>query len=77
MEIPITNLKKGQIAIIRKLAGGQHFQSKIRTMGIREGKSISVVATQPFGGPMILDLNGRQITIGRGMCGRIFVEAAE
>jgi len=77
MEIPITNLKKGQCAIITRLVGGHHFQSKIRTMGIREGKSISVIATQPFGGPVILDLNGRQITIGRGMCGRIFVEAVE
>lgn len=74
MEISLTSLHGGEKAKILRFTGGQHFQSKIRTMGLREGEIIKVVAIQPFMGPMVLEVDGMHFTIGRGMCERIFVE---
>jgi|GEM_PF-428034 len=74
MESLLKNLNEGQGGRITRLEGGQNFQRKLRTIGIREGKSITVLATQPLGGPIVVEIDGRDITIGRGMASRIIVE---
>ncbi|MDQ1282517.1 MAG: ferrous iron transport protein [Euryarchaeota archaeon] len=74
METPITSLRAGTVAQITTLLGqGCSFQRKLRTMGIREGKKLKVVAIHPFAGPMVLDIDGRQITLGRSIAQRIMV----
>jgi len=74
MEIPITNLRVGKKARIIRLEGGHGFQRKLGIMGIREGKTIKLVARQPFNGPLVVDIDGRETTIGSGMAHRIIVE---
>ncbi len=75
METPITSLRAGTEALIVRLLGqGCAFQRRLRTMGIREGKSVRVVAIHPLAGPLVLEVDGRQITIGRGIAQRIIVE---
>jgi len=74
METPITNIKEGKKATIIRLIGGHGFQRRLRTMGIREGKVITVVTGQPFGGPLVVEVDGRSTTVGRGMAQRIIVE---
>ena len=73
METPISHLKEGATATIQRLEGGPVFQRKLRTIGIREGKTIRVVTKHPLGGPLVIDIDGRETTIGRGMSQRIFV----
>ena len=74
MTIALVNLKEGQDARIVRLDGGGEFQRKMRTIGIREGKVIKVLTRQPFGGPVVVEIDGRGTTIGRGMARRIIVE---
>lgn len=74
LEKKVTELKEGQRGRIIRLDGGQHFQRKLRTMGIREGKVIAILAKQPLGGPVVVEIDGRDTTIGRGMASRIVVE---
>ena len=74
MQIPVTSLKAGAVAQITAFQGqGFSFQRRLRTMGIREGKWLKVVAAYPFAGPMVIDIDGRQITLGRGIAQRIMV----
>lgn len=70
----LLNLFPGQRAKIVELDGGHIFQRKLRTMGIREGKVIRVVAMHPIGGPFVIDVEGEVVAIGRGMVRRILVE---
>ncbi|HNY35219.1 MAG TPA: FeoA family protein [Methanothrix soehngenii] len=78
METPITSLRAGTVAQITTLLGqGCSFQRKLRTMGIREGKKLKVVAIHPFAGPMVLDIDGRQITLGRSIAQRIMVRTED
>ena len=69
------SMKPGETGMISKMDGGMEFNRKLRNIGIREGKQVRVVARQYLGGPLVIEIGGRQITIGRGMAGRIFVDA--
>lgn len=73
MNGPITSIKVGKQATIEKLEGGTSFIHKLRTMGIREGKQIKIVAKQPLGGPLVVEVDNNKTTIGRGMAQRIIV----
>lgn len=74
MEIPLTHLKTGQKAKILRLEGGKGFQRNVRSRGIREGKILEVVTVHPIGGPIVIEIDGRETAIGRGMAQRIIVE---
>jgi len=74
METSITTIKEGKKVTIIRLIGGYGFQRRLRNMGIREGKVIKVVTRHPFGGPLVVSVDDRNTTIGRGMAERIIVE---
>lgn len=74
MEMPLTGLRVGQKAKILRLAGGYGFQTNLRSRGIREGKTLELVTRHPVGGPLVIDIDGRETAIGRGMAKRIIVE---
>ncbi|MGM0509798.1 MAG: FeoA family protein [Thermoplasmatota archaeon] len=73
MTIPLTSLKVGDKATIQSLNGGRVFQKRLRTMGIREDKVIELVTKHPMSGPLVVKVEGRNTTIGRGMANRIIV----
>ncbi|MFO8109654.1 MAG: FeoA family protein [Thermoplasmata archaeon] len=66
-------LKVGDKGIIIGLEGGRSFQRRLRTMGIREGKTVKLITKHPIGGPLVIEIAGRSTTIGRGMAERILV----
>lgn len=70
----LSDLQKGEKAKIVRLDGGYGFQRKLRIIGIKEGKIILILATQPFGGPIVVEVERRGTVIGRKMAQRIFVE---
>ncbi len=74
MEIPLTHLKTGQKAKIVGLEGGPGFQRNVRSRGLREGKVLEVVTKHPIGGPIVIEIDGRETALGRGMAKKIIVE---
>ena len=75
--IPLTMVPYAKKARIVLIKGGHGFQRKMRVMGLREGKIVKVVTKQPLHGPMTIEINGSQVTIGMGMAQRIIVEVVE
>lgn len=69
----LTELKEHDTATVTTLHGGCAFQQRLRSVGIREGKTIRMVASHPFSGPLVVEVDGKQITLGRGMAQRITV----
>lgn len=69
----LLDLKEGDTAVIAYLDGGEGFKEKIRSLGIREGKTLKIIAKEPFGGPIVVKTDNTQITIGRGMASKIKV----
>jgi ferrous iron transport protein A len=76
MESVLLNMEMGTRGTVTRFAGPVGFAQKLRTIGIREGKIITVVARHPFGGPVVVSVDGREVTLGRGMAGRIIVDVS-
>lgn len=74
MTQPITSLETGRTSVVIRLEGGHLFRRKMGEMGIREGKTIRVVAIHPFHGPVVVEVDGREITLGRHMAEHIIVK---
>jgi len=74
MEKPLTELEDGDRGRITRLEGGKEFQRNVRSRGIREGKMLEVTTIHPIGGPIVIEIDGRETALGRGMARRIFVE---
>jgi ferrous iron transport protein A len=72
--VPLTMLLPGERAKIVALGAGSGKQRHFRTMGLMEGKIVKIIATQPARGPLVLDIEGTQIAIGRGMARQILVQ---
>lgn len=77
MEVSLLYLKAGKKAEIKKLDGGFEFQRRLASLNIRVGKTIRKVAAQPFGGPVIVEIDKAKVTIGRGMANKIILETEE
>ncbi|WAC05541.1 MAG: FeoA family protein [Methanoregula sp.] len=77
MPIPICDLQEGVTATVRELQGGLVFQRQMRTMGIREEKTIRIVTRHPFGGPVVVEIDGKMTTLGHGIASRILVEPTQ
>lgn len=77
MEQPVTSLETGTTSVIVRLEGGHLFRKKMADMGIRERKTIRLVAKHPFHGPVVVDVDGRETTIGRRMAAQIITGTPE
>lgn len=77
METPLPDLDTGAEAVILRLAGGSSFRKKMVEMGLREGTRIRLVAKHLFGGPVVIDVDGREVTLGRGMASQIITGPPE
>lgn len=62
---------------MHSLAGGLGLEKRLRSLGIREGREICLDAKHHFSGPLVVDISGRQVTIGRGMASKIIVRRAK
>ena len=71
--VPLTMLLPGERAKIITLGLGRGQQHHFRTMGLREGKIVRVIATQPGRGPFLIDVEGTQRAVGRGMAQHILI----
>jgi DtxR family transcriptional regulator, Mn-dependent transcriptional regulator len=67
----LSDLKQGDEAVVAYLEGGEEFKSKVRSVGVREGKSFEIVAKEPFGGPYVVKVDSTTVSIGRGMATKI------
>lgn len=76
MEKTLLDLEPGMQGTIARFIGNPGFIRKLRTIGIREGKNLTVVTRHPLGGPVVIEVDGREVTLGRGMAVRVVVDVA-
>jgi ferrous iron transport protein A len=74
METRLLDLEPGMQGTVTRFTGTPGFVRKLRTIGIREGKTLTVIARHPLGGPVVVEVDGREVTLGRGMAGRVIVD---
>ncbi len=72
--IPLISVPAKSVVKICCIEGGHGLIQKLQVMGIRIGQRIVMASKQPFRGPVTIKVNGRELTIGRGMAKKILVE---
>ena len=54
---------------------GRGLRSKLMQYGLHKGDYIRLLRAAPLGGPLLVEVNGREIALGRGVAEKILVEA--
>lgn len=61
-------------ARVVEIEGGQHLYAKLTQLGLHTGDCLQLLRRAPFGGPLLIVCNGREIALGRGVAEKIIVE---
>lgn len=72
-EISLIKMNKGEKRRISKIAGQTNFKKLLENLGIKTGREIKIIKKQSYG-PITIEIEQKQIEIGRGMANKIFVE---
>jgi Fe2+ transport system protein FeoA len=76
MEIPLSELKKGQHARIVRL-GEDALSKRFLELGITPGTDVTLSAIAPFGDPIAIDLGEFSISLRKKEAAQIFVAVFE
>jgi len=66
---------KGELVRIIDYRGGRGVGYKLRQLGLSPGREVKVLRYAPLGGPLMIDVTGRSVALGRGIAARVTVEA--
>lgn len=64
----------GKWVRVVSISGGGGLDIKLRNIGFLPGDYVRVIRQAPFGGPVLLDISGREIALGHGIARKIEVE---
>jgi len=73
----LLDVKKGGWVRVLKLEGGAGVKDKLTQHGLYPGDCVCVLRTAPLGGPLLIDVHGREIALGRGIAKKILVEESQ
>ncbi len=68
---PLSSANSNASVEVLRFAGGKHFISKVTSLGLTPGTNIRVLSN--LGGPMIINVRGSRISLGRGMAQKVIV----
>jgi ferrous iron transport protein A len=69
---PLLNVPTG--AWTRLVAMDERLRVKLIQFGLHTGDQVRVVRSAPLGGPLLVEVNGREIALGRSVAEKILVE---
>lgn len=72
----LSDVKKGKCVILEDIEWGSKVKKKLQDMGLTPGVKFCVVTSGNFG-PMIIELRGSRIALGRGILHKITVRSSE
>ncbi len=59
------------------IQGGPGIRHRLSQMGIHPGDMITMLRSGPLRGPILIEVHGSQVALGRGIASRILVEETE
>ncbi len=72
MIVPLSNLRPGESGVVINLQGGPNFRSRLYAMGLSPGATVQVVNVYNPG-PVVVEVGGARLALGRGMASRVLV----
>ena len=59
---------------VAEIEGGVQVRAHLNTLGIHVGDRIRVVERAPFKGPVLVEIHGSKVALGRGVAAKVKVE---
>ncbi len=70
----LAELESGTSGRIKELQGGRTFSRRLESMGIRTGKRAVKISGMPLRGPVVVQVEGTRVALGRRMAAKVMVE---
>ncbi|MBP7148180.1 MAG: ferrous iron transport protein A [Acidobacteria bacterium] len=64
----------GESVRVAGIAGGQEVRSRLASLGLLPGVLVQVVTRAPLGGPVLIDVGGTRVAIGRKVAQKVLVQ---
>jgi ferrous iron transport protein A len=77
MTTTLDQLYESKRAKVIDVQGGQGIRQRLGQMGIHPGDTITILRYGALRGPILIELHGSQVALGRGIASRIIVEEVE
>jgi len=72
--LPLASLLPAQEGRLVAINGGHGVLLRLRRLGLRPGAQVRAVATGRWGGPVLVEVDGCRVALGRGLARRILVQ---
>ncbi len=70
----LLEVHNGKWVRVVNLGGGLGMERRLAQLGFLPGNKVRIIRSAPFHGPLLLDVEGREIVLGRGVACKIMVE---
>jgi ferrous iron transport protein B len=67
-------MRENETGYISEVSGGPEFQGKLKAMGLYSGRHIFKRSPERSGGPVVVEVMGTRVALGRGMAAKISVK---
>jgi ferrous iron transport protein A len=73
----LSDLFNGSYLRVIRFEDGKGLEDQLWQLGILPGDTGRVLRQAPFGGPVLLEIHGRTIALGRGVASKVIVDEIE
>ncbi len=74
MHDTLDNAATGHPLRVSDIRGGREVRSRLATLGLLPGVVLQVVVRGPLGGPVLVEVDGTRLALGRGLARQVLVE---
>ena len=74
---PLSTCRHHERLVVETIDGDRGLMAQLGGMGIHPGDEVMVVRASHFHGPVLLEVHGTRVAVGRGMAERITVRTKE
>ena len=73
----LDQVQENNKAKVIDIQGGQRIRQRLGEMGIHPGDIIAILRYGALRGPILIEIHGSQVALGRGIASKILVEEVE
>lgn len=77
MPTTLDQIYENSIAKVIDIRGGQGIRQRLSQMGIHPGDMITILRYGALRGPILIEIHGSQVALGRGIASKIIVEETQ
>jgi len=77
MSMTLDQVYENKKATVIDIQGGQRVRQRLGQMGIHPGDVITILRYGALRGPILIEIHGSQVALGRGIAAKVIVEETE